>query len=702
MRILVSTLFLFLNIQIIAGFALSGTTEILQTGTDANLSGLSGVTGVTTLTVNDITVYRLPNRRLRIQGTLTINPEIEMLVIEAPNNELMIVEGTGHLIIGQAITQNGYTRYSEGTAIYFENTGAGFTNRVSFTGNSSLTWNGGFISMQAGKFGFYGDNVTVRINSTNAKLLYRTQDPQNQIRQETDDFISTGFTLINGDLTIVGTGQQLNGYNAVHCTGSLAFSSATPNVDVPIRNYSGGNKGNNSDIKHWAGSRPILTNAEFGSQLTCGPHISGNASSYGVALVYKEIQIKVVDNTNTPLPNIHYYFRDSNNGGRETYNRESHIVDNTADNIYTGITDVTGNTSVFSVLTAANIANNGSTNAPNTGAYAWDYRGKNNDDSDLFDIALMGYNYNINQINNVVLKGLDTLLIEGALNTDFNISEPSFTNALTISGITLNHNPANDSGTITISGEVTLCELYDYIKAEKINTNKEEPSMLTLVADAVGQELFIKNYKLIFTGSGKLISCDKFLKINSNVSSDFTNPTDNLGIALQDASGFYKLIILEGIDSASLEIYNETTDTTLLLSADTSGTIRYVVQGASDSISILIERTGYTTWGTILSLSTADFFQYIVNQAKIDDGSIYVDPATLANQEEAIFLLLKLIQKNEAILNSLDDSMATTLNIILTTTSGSNASIENQEEILELLHLLLPRTSGTRERLLEE
>ena len=247
-----------------------GGGVIEQTGIDNNLSGLTAVGGVTTLTVNNIVVYRLPNLRLRVRGTLTIDPEIEMLLIQAPDNELLIVDNNGQLTIGRAITQNGYTRYSEGMAIYCENTGAGFTNRVSFEDNATFIWNGGVISIFAGKFGFYGDNVTVRINSINAKLIYRTQDPQNQIRQETDDFISTGFTFINGDFTIVGTGQQLNGYTPIHCTGSLAFSGATPNVDVPVRGYAGGDKGNAADIKHWQGSRPVLTNAEFGSQLTCG------------------------------------------------------------------------------------------------------------------------------------------------------------------------------------------------------------------------------------------------------------------------------------------------------------------------------------------------------------------------------------------------------------------------------------------------
>ncbi len=675
-----------------------GGGVIEQTGIDNDLTGLTVVAGVTTLTVNDIVVYRLPNLRLRVRGTLTIDPEIEMLLIEAPNNELLIVDNNGQLTVGRAITQNGYTRYSEGMAIYCENTAAGFTNRVTFEDNATFIWNGGVISMFAGKFGFYGDNVTVRINSANAKLIYRTQDPQNQIRQETDDFISTAFTFINGDFTVVGTGQQLNGYIPIHCTGSLAFSGATPNVDVPVRGYAGGNKGNSADIKHWQGSRPILINAEFGSQLTCGPHISGNGSSYGVALVYQEALIQAFDNTNSPIQGIHYFIRDNNNGNREVYNREGHTVDNTNDNVYTGVTGVTGETPVFDVLLAANIANNGNGDAPNAGNYAWDYRGKNNNNSDLFDVNLLGYNYNSVSLSDVVFKSTDTLSISASLLNDQNISEPTEATALAYTGITITHNPADDSGVVTISENVTLCQLYDYMKADKVINNKEEPTINTFPIQAIGNELFLASYRINFTANGRLESCDKFSKVRSTSVTTITNPNDNLGISLEDPNGVYSLIQLQGLDSANIIIYDEDGDSNLLVGSDTSGTIAYTTQ-ISGNVSVYITRDGYTNWATLIDLSTADVFNFIVNQAEIDSSTVIVTEATLENQQNQLYLLLKLVQKNEAIMNSLDDSLQTTLNLTINSTTGTVASKENQEEMLRLLNILLNKVVGIRERL---
>jgi len=52
---------------------------ITQTGTDTDLSGLSGLTGVTVLGTSDYVIYHIDSARIDVQGTLTINPNIECL-----------------------------------------------------------------------------------------------------------------------------------------------------------------------------------------------------------------------------------------------------------------------------------------------------------------------------------------------------------------------------------------------------------------------------------------------------------------------------------------------------------------------------------------------------------------------------------------------------------------------------------------------
>lgn len=686
---------LFFSKQANALFTLSGSS-IIQTGTNTSLSALSGVSGVTVQSINNKSLYILNDRQLIIRGTLTIDPELEELLINGSgtNSELIRVEQSGHLIIGKEIVKNGYSRYSEGMAIYLENTISGFINRVSFYNQSSLTWNGGVISIYAGKFGFYGDNVTVRINSKNAKLIYRTTDPQNQIRQETDDFVSNGFTLINGDLTIVGTGQQLNGYDAVQCTGALAFSSATPNIDVPLRNYSGGNKGNDIDVKFWAGCRPILINPEFGSQLNAGAHLSGSGTSYGVIRVYKEINIHTKDNVNNPVSGVRYYIEDYNNGQRETYTRESPSINLTGDNLYSGYTNVNGYSGAFQVLLAANIVNTGNGDAVNTNNYSWDYRSKNNNNEDVFDVHLMGYNYLIQQLPDVTLKGIDTNEVTATMIVDENISRTTIAEAQNINGIAITHNSSNNTGVITITDTVSLCDLYDFVKAEKIATNYLEPTLLTTAVQANGSLLETGEYQLNISSTGRLITCDKFTKVNSLVTSVLNDQNDNLGVALEDATNNYKVIILENVDSANVDVYDKVSNTLVDSNQDFSGTYTYITSGTNNLYDVLISRNGYSDWSVNIDLSTEDIVKYFVVQSQLGTSPILIEQATLENQESLLFLSQKLVQKSEVILKVLKDSTQNNTSITITGSANTTSpTLGKQEESLELLKLLLSKTT---------
>lgn len=678
-----------------AGFSLSGSV-ITQTGTDTDLSGLSGVSGVTVTSQADIDVYNIGNRRLVIQGDLTIDPEIEMLIVGYDSGELVRVESSGHLTIGKAITQNGFTRYSEGMAIYLENTPSGFTNRFSFQNSSSLTWNGGIISIYAGKFGFYGDNVTVRINSLEAVLIYRTQDPQNQIRQETDDFISTAFSFINGDLTIVGTGQQLDGYQTTHCTGSIAFSGATPNEDVTFRGYSGGGRGNSADIKHWQGSRPILINSKTGSDLQCGPHLS-STSSYGVALVKQEFQVYVQDAGGTPLEGVQYFIRDTDNGNRDTYNKEGHIVNNTADNTYNGTTLANGYTATDELLLAANVVNIGNGDAPNTGLYAWDYRGKNNDETDLFDLHIWGYNNQYLLVASAEMKGVEQKVVQAIVAEDIYITEEDPAVTATLSGLSITHNAIDDSGVITLSDTVSLCDIYDYIKYNKLQNNLEEPSIGELAVTVSGDVLNVANYQLVINSGAELIACDKFNKIQSDIVSSITNPDSTLKVSLTDPNGTYRLIQLNNLDSSNFVITDEIGNTILAEDSLYTGTYSFINQTSSTNISVLVTRDGYTNWATEFDANTSDVFAFTVDQALLNGNN--GNPATLPNQETELYLLRKLLQKTQATQSILNGSTIPNINLnAINQPSATNATAEKQDEMIDLLRLILSKSTAIRKQ----
>lgn len=409
-------------------FVLSGTT-ITQSGTDVGLSGLAAVGGVNTVTQGSITTYDIGNVRFVVTGTLTIEPEEETLFIGYRSGDLVQVNG-GELIIGSAITKDGFTRYSEGLAIYLDTSPLGFTNRFSVSNAGKLTWNGGVISMYAGKFGFYGHTCVVRINSINAKFMFRTVDVQNQVRQETNDFISTAFELIGGDLTIVGVGQQLNGYRSTHCGGALAFSSATPNVDVLLRDYSGGGRGNTKDVKFWAGCRPYLINSASGSELNAGSHISGHRFSYGILRVFQELTLDVKEFGSGAIEGAKLFFTDYDNGNRRLYNNESPHIDLRQTFTYTGLSDASGNIATQQIM-IGNVVGDSSYGSAgsgvNTGRYAWDYRSKNNNIEDLFDMQVMSYKHSIVRLTNIPLQGVGGTFLEAVMFIDLLITEASKT-----------------------------------------------------------------------------------------------------------------------------------------------------------------------------------------------------------------------------------------------------------------------------------
>ncbi|MGB0427395.1 MAG: hypothetical protein ACPGEC_00530 [Flavobacteriales bacterium] len=96
-RIICCIAFLF-SVHAFANFTLSGNT-ITQSGTDTDLSGLSGISGVTTSQQADIIQYNIGNRRLVIQGTLTIDPEKETLFIGYISGDLVRVRNGAELIM---------------------------------------------------------------------------------------------------------------------------------------------------------------------------------------------------------------------------------------------------------------------------------------------------------------------------------------------------------------------------------------------------------------------------------------------------------------------------------------------------------------------------------------------------------------------------------------------------------------------------
>lgn len=485
--------------EVRAAFALGGST-ITQSGTDADLSGLAGVAGVTTLTIgtgaDGRTIYDIGNRQLVVTGNLTISPELEAVYAgtASPRSVFRFASGSTTTIDGEFI-ENGVTRYSERLFLWspYQNGACCNNFGVEIQNGSTFNWTGGAMRVGSSLQWENGANIT-----TTGAILIQDKNSDNQLRMEDTNWTSNSFTFRGNDITFIAIPTQLEGYQPQGSRGALGFSGSTPNVDFPIRNFSS-NGSNDSDIRFWQGCRPIVTNSATGTDLLTVPHISGNGSSYGVAILQQDVRVSLIDEAGSAVSGAAVFTRDTDNGNRETYNRESHTVDATADRTYYQTSDGSGQTPVYTIVNGYNIVNTGNGDAANTGNYAWDFRGKNNDNSDLFDFNVWSYNHQY-AVFEGELKGAATKELSRTLFTDPAITETNQATVAAYTGITVNHT----ADTITIgAGETyTVRDLYDYVKYNKtLSANIEEPSIDTTAITSPDGRNFISTYRIIVDGT---------------------------------------------------------------------------------------------------------------------------------------------------------------------------------------------------------
>jgi len=271
---------------------------------------------------------------------------------------------------------------------------------------------------------------------------------------------------------------------------------------------------------------------------------------------------------------------------------------------------------------------------------------------------------------------------------DNNVTEINEATVAAYSGITIDHS----AKTLTVSENHTLCEVYDFIKLNKIN-NLRSPTIDDLFVTIAGDVININDYQFILSGTAVISPCDKFRKIESTQASVLAD-TENLDVSLEDANGLFKLVSFTNIINADYIITNENTSTTLLSDTNFTGTVNFVTQLNTNALRMLVTRDGYTTWSANIDLSgDQDVFVFEVFQA------ISPNPATIQNQDDIIFLAKKILMKNEGVLKELKGTNPI-LNINnITQPATINATEERQEEILALLKRILSKTTAIKKSL---
>ena len=392
--------------------AFSGPTNgvITQSGTDANLSGLSSIVGVT-ITDDDPTngkkTYDMGDLRLNITGTLSHDPDREVMIFhhEKSSGSTSVIEPV--LVISSNSTYNygiktttssGKIGYSSGCGLMF--TGRPYSNwhpsdnAISVnTSTSRFVCRGGIIESSRG-LNLAGDidvEETIFLNSNDRFSM--------EIRTFGNGGITTDRAqniVLAGGISILDA-YRMSEQKIIFRNGAISrvygdyYEAQLFDFDVS-KNVFDYDIGNCANAGVQIADHHVVNSATGSSVRAMWRNTTGNDNQLGNTFVHKEVSFNIKDTNLTPIQNVKLYLQDnpspyaksiSVTTTHATYTYPTPtlataVVSNGGKTIsydYTGaieynkITDVNGNIPSFKVLTATQFLEYSTTDASATQYY---------------------------------------------------------------------------------------------------------------------------------------------------------------------------------------------------------------------------------------------------------------------------------------------------------------------------------------------
>ena len=372
-------------------FSVSSTT-ITQTGTDTDLSALNGIAGVIVVDNGSHKTYHLDGKKLRIDGVLTIDPQVECLLFEQQDLDIY-----GTLNFGVTSLIGGATRYSRAIGLISHDTGYA---RFLVQSGGTLNWNGGAMKLNGGCDFKNGSNVSI----TNG-IIIATNSAGQRLRMNTANCSVDGLS-IDGNLRfdVFKTFVSFNRYNpsftdkgAIQKVGSSHGGTDDPLVLTDFDAQ--GIQAQNGDF---LGSSYRATKIEFVNMGFTGDFNLSHDSTNGalaVTTLYKDIKLKIVDTNISDIEGAKYWTTDKDNGSRFSGTASwlgSQNADETfsSDRVYTGSTDLNGE-ATERLLTRACYGGASPLGVYN-GNTTIDYRGETTDNTDVFNFYVASYGHTLN------------------------------------------------------------------------------------------------------------------------------------------------------------------------------------------------------------------------------------------------------------------------------------------------------------------
>jgi hypothetical protein len=383
-------------------FAESGGV-ITQTGTDTDLTGLVGVAGVTNTTSNGKAIYQIANKQLVIDGTLTMDPEIEEMFFTGYGNVITLEVNNGTFNIGQEINVGAVAnRFSGGTAIRFDrasdSTFAEASSDVYVDTGGTLNWYGGSI-ISARQLANYGT-----LNTYSDSCQWITFSALSQFRIRSSNTSIDGLVTSNGFLVAaIFIPTLFSGWKPFGASKVLSLSFATPaDTWVPVSSFD--DRGVNGQSLTFTNDKwGRLINPFSGTSVDIRGNADDSANNKGLWEIRQELTINTKDSSGNSLNGIKAHIADTNNGSRLSSNQIGSNPSYTADRTYTD-TSSSGSVSWDTdggILVGVIWRDTGGLRDDDN---IYDYRCISGDDTDDFVANLASYEYNPNT-QNLVLKG---------------------------------------------------------------------------------------------------------------------------------------------------------------------------------------------------------------------------------------------------------------------------------------------------------
>ena len=714
--LLVLALFLYIP-QGFAGFTLSGST-ITQSGTVTDLSGLSGITGVIVTVEGSGTterrIYNIGNYSLRYND-MKINPERETLVLGtgAPNHAIRPSSASSRLIIGSNVTKNGERIISEHLAIVVHRQPANVSdiyhpaNAVIYIDQGTLEWWEGIIrTNMVTYFGWTLGILSLPARDLNAGSFIREGAVFESFgnppyTNEATQFSPTSKTLLIDGLKLRGISPntspiytprdvlntppriELIGTNGISDHSALGKTTFTE-----FRDYN--STGNFKDLNLFDGHLVRAINVQKGSATIIVEHNINNGQADGIVEITKEFTTRVTDLSGNPIVGARYFIRDTNNGDRRNAFGQTYTNDFT----YTDLTDANGETAVKRVLTAvvakADLQRIG---IDDTGLNKKDRRSVNNNTDDEFDVHFWSYPHNYS-LTTQQFKGIGVLDLNQVMTDDFNITE-------------------SNKATVDAYASIdNLDQLYDRAKSWKVDlSNLEYPTVGAQLIDGDGTKLDLDNINLMVnvsaasafavnTGSdvvtikaASLVPGNRFKSIKTTGTISLLNGAE-LKTGYEDSTGTYVYLELTNLDQQTIlvtDLQNPGSPPLRDIPSTTGTYTTHFQLPPGGEINVLVERTGYAPWTETIPDGDLNFVREV---------STSLSAITAQNQIKTIDLLIKLLQKTEAVLHTTNvQSLPVPSVSVSTTTTAISAgpSVDNQEAELALLRRILAKMTAVRE-----